>query len=252
MTGRTGTRAPAGMPSSSSLHAPAAITTSCAETADPSASTTRSARPPLALDRAHLGVLAQLAARGAAPRRRAPRSARADRSRDPRGRRAPAAASAPAPARAGAPRSAAGAGPRARSAAAARARARAPAPRRRRGRPAASRTACSRRSRCRRRRELAARTPGTRARCATPARAAAPPPRSASATGASIPAATCDVPAPGVATFEHGHAQTALGRPPRDREADRAGADHDDVHCLGIVLRRPQRKSPYRHYPARS
>jgi hypothetical protein len=44
-------------------------------------------------------------------------------------------------------------------------------------------------------------------------------------------------PAPGFTTFEHRHLQASLGSQPRDRESDRAGADDDDVDCVGIVLR---------------
>ena len=139
--------------------------------------------------------------RARAPRR-APASARADRSRDPRAGRARASASGRARARGCGPRSGAGARPRAPARDASPTRAPAPRPRPRRGPPAARRSADSRAHV-----PPPARAPGTKSGYA---RALASPrarrscsPGSASAIGASMPAATWLVPSPVRPSLEH-------------------------------------------------
>ncbi len=65
------------------------------------------------------------------------------------------------------------------------------------------------------------------------------PPGSCSAAAASMPVAARLVPPPASLAVEHGDGQAAAREPPRDRQADDAGADHGDVDARGKARLRP-------------
>ena len=82
--------------------------------------------------------------------------------------------------------------------------------------------------------ELGGEAPASRARCAGPSASSASSPASASVTGASIPAATCEAPRAELAALEHADAQPALRRAPGDGEPDHAPADDGDVEVVAV------------------
>ena len=196
--------------------------------------------------------------RGLPPPRRgrhpqAPRSGRAGRSHGHPGRRVPAAAREPAPAR------------RRRASARAQAldgssrrRARSTArverlrPRRRHGRRAGSHTgvAEARGSPARRSRPAARNRIRTRAAQAQLEQRLLD--RAHLGDRSEHPSGHVGGPAPARAAVEHRHSKAPLRWPATRSRVRYAGANDGDIDCLGIVRRRPQRKSPYRHYPARS
>ena len=100
-------------------------------------------------------------------------------------------------------------------------------------------------SRCRGRRppRASSRKPGQRARLSRASGSSGSEPGSCSAAGASMPVAARLAPAPTVVALQHSDRAPSLRQAPGHRQADQAGADHDDVGCA-LASRRTAQASP--------